>query len=66
MLTGVVAANILKVIDASDPRALGLLLVGYIVHGKAISDYWQSAFLTLIIGLGFFMAFFYLAIYILR
>ncbi|KAG7443917.1 uncharacterized protein BT62DRAFT_988068 [Guyanagaster necrorhizus] len=49
MLTGVVAANTLKVIDASDPRALGLLLVGYIVH-----------------GLGFFMAFFYLAIYILR
>ncbi|SJL12072.1 uncharacterized protein ARMOST_15493 [Armillaria ostoyae] len=49
MLTGIVAANTLKVIDASDPRALGLLLVGYIVH-----------------GLGFFMAFFYLAIYILR
>lgn len=49
MLTGIVAANTLKVIDASDPRALGVLLVGYIVH-----------------GLGFFMAFFYLAIYILR
>ncbi|KAK0215087.1 voltage-dependent anion channel-domain-containing protein [Armillaria fumosa] len=48
MLTGIVAANTLKVIDASDPRALGVLLVGYIVH-----------------GLGFFMAFFYLAIYIL-
>ncbi|KAK0452754.1 voltage-dependent anion channel-domain-containing protein [Desarmillaria tabescens] len=49
MLTGIVAANTLKVIDASDPRALGVLLVGYIVH-----------------GLGFFMAFFYLAIYVLR
>ncbi|KAK0202326.1 voltage-dependent anion channel-domain-containing protein [Desarmillaria ectypa] len=49
MLTGIVASNALRVIDASDSRALGVLLVGYIVH-----------------GLGFFMAFFYLAIYVLR
>lgn len=49
MLTGLVSANTLRVIDASDTRALGILLVGYVVH-----------------GLGLFMAFFYLAIYIHR
>ncbi|KAK0452756.1 voltage-dependent anion channel [Desarmillaria tabescens] len=49
MLTGLVSANTLKVIDASDPRALGILLVGYVVH-----------------GLGLFLAFFFLVIYIIR
>ncbi|KAK0488379.1 voltage-dependent anion channel [Armillaria luteobubalina] len=49
MLTGLVSANTLRVIDASDTRALGVLLVGYVVH-----------------GLGLFMAFFFLSIYIIR
>lgn len=35
MLTGLVSANTLRVIDASDTRALGVLLVGYVVHGEA-------------------------------
>ncbi|KAK0219179.1 voltage-dependent anion channel [Armillaria fumosa] len=49
MLTGLVSANTLRVIDASDARALGVLLVGYVVH-----------------GLGLFVAFFFLSIYIIR
>ncbi|QRW08455.1 C4-dicarboxylate transporter/malic acid transporter [Ceratobasidium sp. AG-Ba] len=49
MLVGVVAFNALKVIPVSDPRCIGVLLVGYVFQ-----------------GLGFFMTFFYLAIYILR
>ncbi|KAK0188355.1 voltage-dependent anion channel-domain-containing protein [Armillaria mellea] len=35
MLTGIVAANTLKVIDASDPRALGVLLNGFMHGGQA-------------------------------
>ncbi|KAK0219452.1 voltage-dependent anion channel-domain-containing protein [Armillaria nabsnona] len=49
MLTGLVSANTLRVIDVSDARALGVLLVGFVVH-----------------GLGLFMAFFFLSIYIAR
>ncbi|PBK76133.1 hypothetical protein ARMSODRAFT_1051781 [Armillaria solidipes] len=49
MLTGVVAFNALRVIDPSDPRALGILITGYFFQ-----------------GLGFFMTFFYLGIYLLR
>ncbi|KAK0184785.1 voltage-dependent anion channel-domain-containing protein [Armillaria mellea] len=49
MLTALVSANTLRVIDASDAKALGILLVGYVVH-----------------GLGLFMAFFFLSIYIIR
>ncbi|KAG8708220.1 hypothetical protein FRC11_006666 [Ceratobasidium sp. 423] len=49
MLTGIVALNVLRVIPGSDPRALGILLVGYVFQ-----------------GIGFFMTFFYLAIYVLR
>lgn len=49
MLVGVVAFNVLKVIEADDPRALGVLLVGYVFQ-----------------GLGFFMTFFYICIYIIR
>lgn len=33
MLVGVVAANVLKTIPAQDPRALGVLLVGYAFQG---------------------------------
>ncbi|KAI0697770.1 voltage-dependent anion channel [Cytidiella melzeri] len=49
MLVGVVAFNVLRVIPASDPRSIGVLLVGYIFQ-----------------GLGFFMTFFYICIYIIR
>ncbi|GJE96716.1 voltage-dependent anion channel-domain-containing protein [Phanerochaete sordida] len=49
MLVGVVAFNTLKVIAPEEPRALGVLLTGYIFQ-----------------GLGFFMTFFYICIYIIR
>ncbi|CAE6458400.1 unnamed protein product [Rhizoctonia solani] len=49
MLVGVVAFNALKVIPVTDPRCIGVLLMGYVFQ-----------------GLGFFMTFFYLAIYVLR
>lgn len=49
MLVGVVSFNVLKVIPANEPRAIGVLLVGYAFQ-----------------GLGFFMTFFYICIYIIR
>lgn len=49
MLVGVVAFNVLRVIKFDDPRALGVLLVGYFFQ-----------------GLGFFMTFFYICIYVIR
>ena len=33
MLVGVVAFNVLRVIEPSEPRALGVLLTGYIFQG---------------------------------
>ncbi|TFK70559.1 hypothetical protein BDN72DRAFT_856858 [Pluteus cervinus] len=55
MLVGVVAFNVLKVMNPEDPRSVGILLVGYFfqVINKGT-------------GLGFFMTFFYLCIYIIR
>lgn len=49
MLVGVVAYNVLRVMDPADPRAIGVLLVGYFFQ-----------------GLGFFMTFFYICIYMVR
>ncbi|PBK67190.1 hypothetical protein ARMSODRAFT_1020683 [Armillaria solidipes] len=49
MLVGVVSFNVLRVMDPIDPRALGVLLVGYFFQ-----------------GLGSFMTFFYLCIYVIR
>ncbi|CAL1707974.1 unnamed protein product [Somion occarium] len=49
MLVGVVAFNVLRVLPPEDPRALGVLLTGYVFQ-----------------GLGFFMTFFYICIYIIR
>jgi tellurite resistance protein TehA-like permease len=49
MLVGVVAFNVLRVMDPADPRSIGVLLVGYFFQ-----------------GLGFFMTFFYICIYIIR
>ncbi|KIY71887.1 hypothetical protein CYLTODRAFT_418429 [Cylindrobasidium torrendii FP15055 ss-10] len=49
MFVGVVAFNVLDVLDPSEPRAIGVLLTGYFFQ-----------------GVGFFMTFFYLSIYILR
>ncbi|EKM52736.1 uncharacterized protein PHACADRAFT_126777 [Phanerochaete carnosa HHB-10118-sp] len=49
MLIGVVASNVLKIMSLSDPKAVGVLLVGYFFQ-----------------GLGFFMTFFYICIYIIR
>lgn len=68
MLTGVVAYNVLKKMDPSDPRALGMLLAGYIFQGLsnlrvpfALESPDPSP-----PGLGFFMTLFYICIYILR
>lgn len=33
MLVGVVAFNVLKVIPVTDPRCIGVLLVGYVFQG---------------------------------
>ncbi|KAL1705766.1 voltage-dependent anion channel-domain-containing protein [Schizophyllum commune] len=49
MLVGVVAFNVLNVMDPTDPASVGVLLVGYFFQ-----------------GLGFFMTFFYICIYIIR
>ncbi|KAL0577115.1 hypothetical protein V5O48_004868 [Marasmius crinis-equi] len=49
MLVGVVAFNVLNVIELEDSRALGVLFLGYFFQ-----------------GLGFFMTFFYICIYIIR
>jgi hypothetical protein len=49
MLVGVVAFNVLRVMDPADPRAVGVLLTGYFFQ-----------------GLGTFMTFFYLAVYVIR
>ncbi|KAF8993505.1 voltage-dependent anion channel [Cyathus striatus] len=49
MLVGVVAFNVLRVMDPADTRSVGVLLVGYFFQ-----------------GLGFFMTFFYICIYIIR
>ncbi|KAM5534137.1 hypothetical protein V8D89_012157 [Ganoderma adspersum] len=49
MLVGVIAFNVLDVVPASDERAIGVLLTGYVFQ-----------------GLGFFMTFFYICIYIIR
>ncbi|KIY52451.1 hypothetical protein FISHEDRAFT_69869 [Fistulina hepatica ATCC 64428] len=49
MLVGIVAYNVLDVMEASDPRTVGVLLVAYFFQ-----------------GLGFFMTFLYICIYILR
>lgn len=34
MLVGVVSFNVLKVIPANEPRAIGVLLVGYAFQGR--------------------------------
>ncbi|KAI0742252.1 voltage-dependent anion channel-domain-containing protein [Daedaleopsis nitida] len=49
MLVGVVAFNVLDVMEPTDPRAIGILLTAYVFQ-----------------GLGFFMTFFYICIYIIR
>ncbi|KAJ3790213.1 voltage-dependent anion channel [Lentinula aff. detonsa] len=49
MLVGVIAFNVLKTMNPADPRAIGVLVLGYFFQ-----------------GIGFFMTFFYLCIYIIR
>ena len=66
MLVGVVAFNTLKVIGPEEPRALGVLLTGYIFQGSLIEGVTLSDALIHYAGLGFFMTFFYICIYILR
>lgn len=67
MLTGVIAFNVLKVMPVSDPRTIGVLLVGYLFQGNVLG---LCLLLHLndisVIGIGLFMTLFYLAIYLLR
>ena len=65
MLVGVVAFNTLRVIEPDEPRALGVLLTGYIFQGMSVAYHFLHS-LTILSGLGFFMTFFYICIYILR
>ena len=68
MLVGVIAFNVLKVVPATETRAVGVLLVGYVFQGNQAPSRSKNAFcLTLgYTGLGFFMTFFYICIYIIR
>lgn len=38
MLVGVVAANVLRVMDPADTRSIGVLLVGYFFQGKPLNN----------------------------
>lgn len=67
MLVGVVAFNVLKVMDPSDTRALGVLLTGYFFQGiLSVLPFVECVDADLQTGLGFFMTFFYLCIYVIR
>lgn len=67
MLVGVIAFNVLKVIPPEEPRAIGVLLVGYAFQGLGMvfQSYFSCMTLTLC-NTGFFMTFFYICIYIIR
>ncbi|KAL0960557.1 hypothetical protein HGRIS_005593 [Hohenbuehelia grisea] len=52
MLVGVVAFNVLRVMEPEDTRSIGVLLTGYFFQGMA--------------GLGSFLTFIYICIYIIR
>ncbi len=66
MLVGVVSFNVLRVMDATDPRALGVLLVGYFFQGQFVPETPWTCSEQQYSGLGFFMTFFYLCIYVIR
>jgi hypothetical protein len=66
MLVGVVAFNVLKVMDPADPRSIGVLLTGYFFQGNVQSIYQHDVVVDIATGLGFFLTFFYICIYIMR
>ncbi len=70
MLVGVVAFNVLDVLPPADNRALGVLLTGYVFQGAFVivrgSRTRRIAYAYISSGLGFFMTFFYICIYIIR
>jgi hypothetical protein len=69
MLVGVVALNVLKVLARNDPRAVGVLLVGYFFQGI-------GSFITSVVCVfqlstastnrAYCLRFFYLNLYVLR
>ena len=74
MLVGVVAFNVLDVVPAREERAVGVLLTGYVFQGEfavlrdsrggtaprpGLADLCSA-------GLGFFVTFFYICIYLIR
>ena len=67
MLVGVIAFNVLRVIPPEEPRAIGVLLVGYAFQGLgAVSGTSSSRMALISRNVGFFMTFFYICIYIIR
>ena len=66
MLVGVVAFNVLKVMDMADPRALGVLYAGYFFQGNVDVIYHSELLLMIVPGIGLFMSFFYLCIFVIR
>ena len=66
MLVGVVAFNVLNVMDPTDPASVGVLLVGYFFQGAPSPDRPLLPRSRICAGLGFFMTFFYICIYIIR
>lgn len=69
MLVGPVAANVLTAIDPSDGKAMGVLLTGYFFQGSTSSPPNLSRHPDANLsspGLGFFMTFFYLCIYVMK
>lgn len=55
MLTGVIAFNVLKVMPVSDPRTIGVLLVGYLFQGIGLfmTLFYLAIYLLRIITTGF-------------
>ena len=68
MLVGVVAFNVINVMDYSDPRTIGVLLTGYVFQGKRVLPRVCVCQVDRPrrLGLGFFVTFFYLVVYIIR
>jgi hypothetical protein len=68
MLGGVVASSVLKCIDVTDPRALAIIITGYMYQGNFLSSK-NAASLTKCYtfqGLGFWITLAYFGVGVLR
>jgi len=66
MIVGIVATNVLGVMDLNDSKALGVLLVGLFFQGPTHVIFYPAELIIPFAGIGTFMTFFYICIYILR